>query len=244
MIFDILKMQKPIKLDCFISESDIFHSEPIDKAEKFLPDWWKKLPGSYLDQNQFIETPTIKGCPGLVDYFKYGFMIPLWSDLKIYIGNNELAESQWQFADNRSNMVIHDKKQRGDFLTDKTTHFKIVSPWRIVCSESLPWICSIPTWSQSKSIDFFGVTGVINFFYNHDTNINFFVQHNTTDRIINIEKGLPMFHCIPLTQRPIQIRTHLVDAKDMYKKAPLYYRGSFTNRYRKYVAKFQKKNKE
>lgn len=241
MITKFFKNKTPIVIDLYTADPEIYSTAAPNHASKFLPDWWRKLPASYMEEEDLVDLPTMKGCPGFVEYYKKGFMIPLWSDLRIEMSTKEEELCRWQFADSKSKMVTHDQRQRGDFLAKNITHFKIVSPWRIVCNEDIKWILSIPNWSMNETIDIYGVTGVTDFFYNYDCNMNFFMQYLDHKRIIDFEKGMPILHCIPLSERPIKMNYHLVDASEIYKKAPIYYRGYFKNRYYKFVNDFKKK---
>lgn len=60
-----------------------------EKANQYIPKWFK-----YASQSEVPNNSNVKNCIGFTDYFKMGYVIPLWCDLNITI--NELGNIGWQ----------------------------------------------------------------------------------------------------------------------------------------------------
>ena len=78
--------RKKIVVDCFTDNYSINELFPIQTANNFYPDWWKNLPKTYDAMNKWglrVSQSTMKKCPAIIDLYKTGFIMPLWSDLQI-----------------------------------------------------------------------------------------------------------------------------------------------------------------
>ena len=122
--------KKPtITLDCFTTQSNVYHGAPIEKATKFFPEWWKNIPNHTYDESGFYEMMNMKRCSGFIDYYKKGIMIPMWSDFAIDIKPLPSQQYRWQFSDGITEAEIHNSFQRGDYLQPpKYCHVKINTP--------------------------------------------------------------------------------------------------------------------
>ena len=67
--------------------------EKIDKANKFLPEWFKKIkpfetPTGKLQGHRisgFLDAITVKKCVPVLDAMSLGYIIPLWADMMVYV---------------------------------------------------------------------------------------------------------------------------------------------------------------
>ena len=96
-------------------------------AKNFIPKWFKDIPSK--------EIGTVKDCPSFPDYFSQGYIIPMWSDVKIKVEDGlarfDLSSTLFSFqAHGNQQMLDHTKTTfngiEGQFV------FKAVSPWRII----------------------------------------------------------------------------------------------------------------
>ena len=65
---------------------DIIKPEP---SNKYIPKWF-----SHNKPSKEPNRSNVKNCIGFIDYFKMGYVIPLWCDLNIII--NELGQISWE----------------------------------------------------------------------------------------------------------------------------------------------------
>lgn len=185
--------------------------------------------------NDFFPTSTMKRCPGIVDLYRKGFIMPLWSDLALKTQSNP-TDLKYQFADQESKIEFHDPRQRGNYMpSDQYVNFKIVSPWLAETKEDISWLLSPCIWNYNP-FDLHIVKGIINFKYVQFTQIQCFLPF--IDRSFIIEQGTPMLQILPLSEKNVEIKTHLLSESELKKrkKSNLI---SFTNSYNK--AKASKK---
>jgi hypothetical protein len=205
-----------IHVDCFTHRADVFNFSKIDHSKKFIPEWWKKLPKNHPTHEH--PYATMKTCPGFVDLFQKGVILPLWSDLSIIlgeIGNNNVG---WQYVDQLSELAVHDAEQRGSYLPEDTfQQIKLRSPWILQTKKDLDWGVHGVSWCHADPFLMLFSEGVVNFKWQPGTNINFFLKREKEIRNILIEAGQPMLQFIPLTEKKIVLHHHLVDEKDVVK---------------------------
>jgi len=225
MIF-FFKKSKLI-VDFFTTRPDAYKYSPIDYAHKFYPDWWKKTSPSY--ENGFVKRPTIKSCNGIIDSYKKGFIIPLWSDLVFQVNNKNIS---WNFADDLSQCNFHNYQQWQSYADmSKYYHLKIESPWIARCKENVNFYFTKPFWNHPLGEPYEILSGVLNFKYNDATNIQMMIDIQK-DYIYNLKALTPMIHAIPFTDKELLIKNHLVDDLEM-KKIKNHRLKTFFNNYAK-----------
>ena len=108
--------------------------ELIDKslprpAKHFIPQWFKDIP------SQTGDITTVKKCPSFPDYFSQGYILPMWTDVKLKYENNVW---NWQTPTDKITWSHHDNNQFLDYVTpsfngvDAQFVFKTHCPWRII----------------------------------------------------------------------------------------------------------------
>lgn len=201
-----------ITIDCFTDNFNAAEYFPIKEATSFYPDWWKNLDKTHVvgePSGIEIAKSTMKSCDGFIALYKHGFMIPLWSDLIVETQANGF---RYTFADELSQIGTHDYDQMStEFI--KYVHFKIQSPWFLKESKGVEFLFAQPSYNQVKTLsDFHILPGVVDFKYQHATNINFVAPRG---RRIQISAGSPVAHLIPLTEKEIELKIHMIDPTNM-----------------------------
>ena len=98
-------------------------------AKHFIPKWFKDMP------IQTEDAVTVKNCPSFPDYFSQGYIVPMWSDVKMKF-ENKIPE--FKVSAKRFSFDFHDNQQFLDYK--KATFngiegqfvFKANCPWRII----------------------------------------------------------------------------------------------------------------
>ena len=217
--------KKPsIVVDCFVSDKNILDFSPIEKSNKFIPNWWSQTQLT-IPNNQGHPQTTIRGCAGIIEHYKQGFMMPMWSDLSVIVENKGY---RWQFSDYKTTAYTHPSNQWETFADkEKYGHLKITSPYFLKTKKDINWLCIEPFWNNQLNNDYFVTPGTLNFKYQHTTNINMMIPLH--DRNFIIKHGHPMLHLIPLSEYNVELKHHLVSEEEMRKlNVPLI---SFTNSY-------------
>jgi len=207
--------QKKIVLDCFTTKSYAVEYAPINFAIKHIPDWWKNLPTSFVsDKNQFTEHGTMKGCVGMVDYYKKSIAVPLWSDLSIKIFQDKTFA--WQFSDGETAAVQHPIKKQATGFLNSYEHLKIDSPWLFKSEKDIYWLWSHPTYNYAHSNDICSIPGITSFYHQHATNINIMINVEKEKKIL-IPQGKPMTLITPMSDRKVEIVRHLIGVEEFIK---------------------------
>ena len=241
--------KKKITLDCYTYYSHAHEFFKIESARTFIPSWWKNLPTSYKDERSLADHPTMKTCLGFNNNFRHGFIMPLWTDT--FFSLAQTGPRQWgvagQNADSSTEIESHSPKQWGDFIdSDAYMHVKIKSPWLFICNEEIDWTWTQPSWNTSAYDEYLVLPGITDFKYQSSTNINIISRRfnrNNQPNVVKIEAGQPLVHIVPITEREVEVRNHLVTL-DEYRNLDMRNTHiSYLNNYAK-TRSMRKKNEE
>ena len=221
MIF--IKRSKVV-IDCLTVNPSAMKYFPIAQTKQFLPTWWKQCPSKF--KAGFSESPTIKKCNGIHDHFDQGFIIPLWSDLDINIKDGGY---QWQFSDHSSIIEPHSPEQ-WKYYADPTKfgHMKLISPWHLKTKADIQFLFLNPAWHFPIEKPFEILNATVSYKYQHATNINLMLSL-MQDTVVNLKAGQPMAHIVPITEKEVILKHHLVSEKEI----PNVIQFSFMNLYQK-----------
>jgi hypothetical protein len=218
------KIEKPIYLDCYTTNADVYNTARLKAATYYYPQWWKRLLPT-VDRTLFDSIPglkhpasTMRHCVGFTDLFKKSFCLPLWSDLVIHVEPAMREGYAWKFADGRSNLTDHPAFQRGDFMPpEHFQHVKINSPWQLRCSEEINFLFFDPFWPSYEGEETVIIPpGILNFQHQSATNINLFVRKMPDEpRKVELKFNTPIVFITPLTERRVILRHHLATPQEM-----------------------------
>jgi hypothetical protein len=217
-----------IVVDCFTTQSAINELFPIQKASKFYPDWWKNLPKTFNRTNSWglsIPQSTMKACNGFINMYQNGFMIPLWSDLIV-----ETSHVKWLYEFSApSEIHSHDPEQLGN-IGDTYHHLKLISPWifREKTGIKFTWMAS--TYNQIDRLQAYHVLpGIMDYKYNCGTNINLLFPKVVNKQLI--KAGTPLVHIIPMSENPVEVKTHVITEQELHKLETNSYISTFIRKY-------------
>jgi len=225
-----------ITIDLFTNNSAVYeYFKPLSSRE-FLPNWWKNISPTIERSTDFglkFKAPTIKYCDGLKSFYDKGIILPLWSDLII---ETEIDGSwRYQYSANETRPIeYHSKDQLGPSF-DKFIHCKLMSPWLIEEHTGLDFLYTEPTWNLLEYIHSLKILpGVVNFKHQCSTHVNVLLPKQ--QRRIEIENGTPLAHIIPLKDKKINIKHHLISTDEFDKKVlKTGYHSSWVGKYKRNV---------
>lgn len=216
--------KKPIYLDCYTTHNHVYEMFKIESAKKHTPDWFKNLASTFTNPKSITPIPTAKTCSGVMSFLRSGIVIPMWCDSQfgyttVNTGYSQNIQLVTQFSDQMTQCQVHVQDQIGlDFMPPDTyIHFKVFSPWVFKCSEDIDWLWTQPTYNFKYPDSLTMLPGVIEFKYNSNVFINFSMRkHNAAGgpNQIQIDAGQPLVQLIPITEREVIIRNHLVDMSE------------------------------
>jgi hypothetical protein len=206
----IFLFKKPkLVLDFFTYSEPAYHANKIDYAHSFYPQWWKDTPKTYT--NDFYEASTIKKCRAVIDSYQYGAIIPMWSDMALDIKNKTY---KWQFADFKTEAHAHSAEQWKTYADPKNyAHLKIISPWSVKCKHNIKFQFLSPFWSHPIDSIYRVLPGIVDYKYNYGTHINLLINIQNDYRGM-IPAATPMAHIIPLSEKELIIKNHLVSIEE------------------------------
>lgn len=224
---------KEIVVDAFTRYEDILKDFPLSNASEFIPEWWKNTPKSELVDDLY-ESPTLRTCSGVLDLFKKGLIMPLWTDIAVAVKDGEY---RWQCADRNTELSIHPSYQWNKFAdSEKFGHLKLNSQWVIKTKENIDWMFLEPTWHLGMDKKYTITQGIINAHYvGMPINTQIMVDISADTKFM-LKAGQPIAHIIPLSDKKIKVVRHVVDDKEWAKQAD-FRRTTFTNSYHNKVKK-------
>lgn len=235
--------KKEVTLDFFINMEKWANLYSPKKAHSYLPEWWKNLPASYDDMNEFtnrsVPRSTMKFCSGFKDLYSSGFIIPMWSDLIIDVSKENYF---YVFADKNSSSQEHSSNQHGNSFNN-FYHMKIISPWLAVEKSGIKFAFIEPTWSWLKVSSYIKILpAIVSYDLQSGTHINMFLEKRSEEYRVQINAGDPIVHLLPLTDKKVKIKTHLVNDVEhkliAQRNSPSKFIGGF-----EIYKKFMRKNK-
>jgi len=202
--------KKKIVVDAFTFNENIA-KYPIEKTSKYLPDWFKKLkPVHNIDEdNHHLKVSTFKKCDGIGDLINNTFALPLWADLSIIVNDDGIYEWKYPSPPYNYGMEQHpDYHLQGAF--DPLVHAKIKSPW-ILKEKTGVNFCQIQGFYSFNKQPLQIPPGIVNYKYQHSTHINMFLERSKN---YFFEVGTAMVYLLPMTDKKVEIKTHVVSKEE------------------------------
>lgn len=239
--------KKPkIVVDCFTYKDVVHKLHPIDYTNKFVPEYWKKLPSTITarlsqepDVKTTVQMPTLKRCVGIVNYFSNGFVIPSWTDFSLEDTGTKIFA-----ADPMSSLKPehHPRITYGDELYADYIHAKLTPPWMLVEKTGVKFTWNQFDWTENISADFRILSGIVEYRINHSTNINLFFKKKS---IISVSAGEPLVHLVPISEKEVSLQQHIISEREyteMWEKFAI--RSSVLGHYKQMKEYYAKKDKE
>jgi hypothetical protein len=92
-------------------------------------------------------------------------------------------------------------------------NIKLIAPWALESKSDCNWTFIEPFWNKAENYSI--PPGIIDFKYQHNIHVNVFLNKDTR---YSWNAGKPMAHLIPLTEKAVDVRCHLVDANEFHKR--------------------------
>lgn len=196
-----------LTLDCFTPEPNVMQYTPIVETKKTFPEWWRDLPVKKPNFNyEFNEYPrgflNMKNCYGFVEFMKKGAVLESWADFTLRTDKEELK----YYFSNGIPPQQHFHEQMGKGFNNYH-HLKLNSPWAFRENTGTQFLVMGSEWHMDD-LDFKIMPGLVNFKINVEANVNCLFTKTNAEYIIRV--GHPLLHFIPLSDKNLEIRNHLV----------------------------------
>ena len=105
----------------------------------------------------------------------------------------------------------HDERDFGHHKPDMV-HLKITSRWAFVEKTGVKFVWIKPDWHHKNPLAYWTVPGIIEYKYQHGVLHNLMIPYNTK---LQIDTGTPWLQLIPLSEKPIEVKCHLVSTQEL-----------------------------
>lgn len=211
--------KSPVTINAFVPTEYAFAHEfsQIQRASKFLPQWFKNLPNfdyntvlQFSDPLELAYKRNVKSCPGIIHSLSSGFVVPMWCDLRL---EWDKENYQYFFSDGMSEIIQHPNNQISGF-SDNFYILKISSPWIMKSSKQLT-VYSLPLtyhlglnhpiktiFGTQKSFTKQNILALKNFF---------FLEQKSDNQKCILNFNTPMLHIVPNEEYYFKLECHIDD---------------------------------
>lgn len=197
-----------VHVDVFVKNKQIA-DYPIDHVSRYLPMWFKNLkPKS--KESDFLNTitrSTFKVCDGFQYMMKDTYVLPMWTDFSIMVQSDGAYNYVFPAPEFDFGSSQHPPEQIGHAF-DPMIHFKLHTPHLLSTKEDIKFHFGQATWShQHFNGDLILPPATVKFTHQMVANLNMFLK---IDRQYLLEAGMAMMYIIPMTEREVEFKTHVL----------------------------------
>lgn len=210
-MFSFFHKTPEIYLDCYTYDSNVYSNTPIIYSSKSIPEWWKELPNykpvfgkSENSSWANLSRKTVKDCYGFIELYKKGIVIESWTDFTI---NPHGKGGGYDYNISYGPGPGFHINQIGRGFPDHN-HIKLNSPWIFSEKTGVKFVWMGTEWSLDK-YNIKVLPGVINFDIITGVNINIMFPKNEESFLISV--GQPLVQLIPITEKKLILKNHLVN---------------------------------
>ena len=206
---------------------------PIRESKHFIPEWFKKAPAFPPGVNKLTSMPTIKRCPGFVDFMKLGYVVPAWCDFHLDITEDGATPKT---PGNAFSVDYHGSGQFADHLPEHMKQkiklvFKPSCPWRVHTRKGIK-LLELPMLHHYNP-DFFAAGGLIDTHIFHE--INPILIFTKTGEFF-IKRGTPLAMLIPIHTEELNliVREQTAEDNNAFSKQIYAITSAFNSKFRKH----------
>jgi hypothetical protein len=219
---------------------------PVLKAHEYSPDWLRKAAVDYRERAEQAGISNIVGganrCPGLLNYFKQGFIITAPMDFTITTYENSQKGFNWQTPgpagfENKPYIGQHPPDQLAKFMPMREdtlpTLVKVCTFWKMNSSPDIVFL-QLPI-AYPDHNNFTAVHGFIDCEYYAEVNVQLF--WHKLNQITLIEAGTPLCQLIPIP-RALAVDFIVEQATEQDRYISRAWDYLVTNKYKKNMKEF------
>ncbi len=186
-------------------------------ANKFLPDWYKKMGRGDLLESELAETPeetvTAKKCPAIQDILTEGIVLPMWGNFffkTLYDEEGNAVNQKWNistakaYGENADSMIgFHTYPQTKGWNVNRTLDgalLKMACPWKFIVPKGYSLLYIDPFYHFRQDIRL--LSGLVE--ADKWGLITFPFEFINTDKFM-IEAGSPMVQVVPIKRETLEI---------------------------------------
>lgn len=194
-------------LKAITKDPDLAQMFPIVPAKDALPSWYKDMPLTYergycpVHGSPANMAATIKGCYGVNQILRAGFIIPAAQDISIIV--NPDGSVGYRGSELLENCVSPHSSEQSPPTFGKCAVVKIIGHWFIE-SDTRFLFTGVP-YHNSLAVNYFVPSAITEFKNQHETNFFLALPIKSEPYEVFIRAGQPLIHLIPLTDDPVKL---------------------------------------
>lgn len=219
------KKKKQLTLRCVTQMEKLADLIPIERLNKQVPDWWKKLP-SRPDNTGLVLPPhtkpgprslelTAKHCYALQELWSRAVALPLWYDAIVTVTPDGQAVGFAPAGQKAGEQ--HPTRQYTGALNKNWAHYKFKCPWLLYTEEFVPWTMNHPFYHYNDPGIWQAMPGITEYKYQHHANVNavFAVKPEATE--YEFHAGDIINYLIPMADIDVKVVCEQV-TRDEYER--------------------------
>lgn len=212
-MFHFFHRTPTITLDAFTCMPTVYQLTPLVKASQSMPSWFKTLPPPGL--GSATEDPgkrtNMRRCYGFTELFRKSFVLEHWTDVHI-----EADKNTWVARSKAGDPPGFHNTSQHNHSFSKYHLLKLESPWFLVEKTGLPFMFIDAVWHH-EDYEFQVLPGMEEYCVQHSTNTFIKIPKKPKKYNMMIPIGLPLAHIVPMTDKLVDLKCHLVDEAEIKK---------------------------
>ena len=226
-----------MKLDAYISDKRAIEHQPLEIKNR-PPSWWHKLKKTFtkMDFRSGIKvpTPTVRACPGIVDFVRKPIVFRLWTDVIFKINpDGTVTHATPLHGGGHMQIGVHDERQYGELYPNHTV-CKIHNPWVFKGSDRTDFLVTDVHYdTEFRKHGMFICPGIVNFYDQNSANIFIAFPIKEESYQIQLKYDQPLMAMFPMTTEKVDIKMHKVsdeEVNDIVNSFPATFLGRYYTR--------------
>ena len=199
-----------MKIEAYCTDKRMIEHQPLEIKNK-PPSWWHNLKKTFtrLDMRSGINvpTPTIRACPGVVDFIRKPIVVHLWTDVifKVF-PDGRVSVATPSHNGGNIKVGVHDESQYGELYPNHTV-CKITNPWVLKGSDRTDFLVTDVHYNtEFRKHGMFIAPGVTNFYDQHSLNIFICFETKEEPYEITLKYDQPLMAVFPMTNDKVDIK--------------------------------------
>jgi hypothetical protein len=210
---EFMFFKKPVNIVASTFDVSYFNTCKPEYQPSEKPEWLKKLKNFMFERDErstiIVKNPTAGLCPAIRDFLHTPIQLKMWADVDIKI----FPDGAWSYyarPDWQVQIAEHKKNQYGDAYNNRVA-LKLSSPWYFESDQEIKFMFMESHYSTSFFRDE-GIVippGIIDYTYQHSTNIHLSFPIRPEPYVIHLKHGTPLISMFPLTEKKINFLVEL-----------------------------------
>lgn len=206
---------KKVTLNVYTHDQRIIDYQPLEIRNK-PPAWWHKLKKTF-NKMEFrsgirVPTPTVRACPGIVDFVRKPIVFRMWTDAIFKVNpDGTVTTATPLHGGGELEIGVHDDKQYGELYPNHTV-CKLHNPWLFKGSDSTDFLCTDVHYdTEFRKHGMFICPGIVNFNDQHAANIFIAFPTKKESYEVTLKYDQPLMAMFPMTDKKIDIKMNKIE---------------------------------